>query len=97
VFAPSPLLGWARALVVSSSPLGVEDKQAGLGCLVMSSPGPVAGSEHGAIRRRQQCSITYDDPLGVMPILRAGLLAASEPGHPWSGWARQRISPSRSP
>src|SRR3954447_1545349 len=75
--APSRVFGWTRALVVSSSPRAVEDKQAELGCLVMSSPGPVAGSEHGAIRRGQQCSITYAGPLGVMPILRAGLLAAS--------------------
>jgi hypothetical protein len=46
-------------VVVSRSPQVVEDKQAELGCLVMSSPGPDDGSEHGAIRRSQQCSITY--------------------------------------
>jgi hypothetical protein len=95
--APPQLWGWTRALVVSSSPRVVEDKQAELGCLVMSSPGPVAGSEHGAIRRSQQCSITYDDPPGVMPFFEPVLLAASELTHPWLGWARQRISPSRSP
>jgi hypothetical protein len=45
--------------VVSNSPRVVGGKQAELGCLVMSSPGPeVVGSEHGAIRRSQQCSIT---------------------------------------
>ena len=59
VAPPLGLLGWTRALVVSSSPRVVEDKQAELGCLVMSSPGPDGvGSEHGAIRRSQQCSIT---------------------------------------
>jgi hypothetical protein len=50
--------GWTRALVVSRSPRVVEGKQAELGCLVMSSPGPVAGSEHGVVRRSQQRSIT---------------------------------------
>ena len=50
--------GWTRALVVSRSPRVVEGKQAELGCLVMSTPGPVAGSEHGVVRRSQQRSIT---------------------------------------
>ena len=45
--------------VVSRSPRAVEVKQAELGCLDMSSPSPAwCGSEHGAIRRSQQCSIT---------------------------------------
>lgn len=45
--------------VVSSSPRVVGIKQARLGCLVISSPGPAGdGSEHGAIRRSQQCPIT---------------------------------------
>jgi hypothetical protein len=52
----SPGVGDACAVVSMSS--GVRVKQATLGCLDMSSPGPVAGSEHGAIRRSQQCSIT---------------------------------------
>ena len=42
-------------------PTGCEvDANLKLGCVVMSSPGPeVVGSEHGEIRRSQQCSITY--------------------------------------
>lgn len=70
-----------------------------LGCLVMSSPGPVSGSEHGAIRRSQQRSITKDGHARVAgghAVTRAGLLAASELAQPPSAGARQRISPSRS-
>jgi hypothetical protein len=71
--------------------------QAELGCLVMSSPGPtVCGSEHGAIRRSQQRSITYGRPQRSCRF-PSGLLAASELAHASWGWARQRISPSRSP
>src|SRR5260370_27875372 len=73
----SPGVGNACA-VVSRSPRGVGGKQAELGCLVMSSPGPVTGSEHGAIRRSQQCSITYGRPARGHAVIRAGLLAASE-------------------
>lgn len=42
-------------------PTGCEvDANLKLGCVVMSSSGPdVVGSEHGEIRRSQQCSITY--------------------------------------
>jgi hypothetical protein len=50
--------GGTRCAVVSRSPRVVEVKQAELGCLVMSVPGPEVGSEHGAIRRSQRCPIT---------------------------------------
>lgn len=48
-----------RALVVSRSPRVVRVAQARLGCVDMSAPGlERVGSEHGAIRRSQQGSIT---------------------------------------
>jgi hypothetical protein len=40
VASPVVVGGKTRALVVSRSPLVVEVKQAELGCLVMSAPGP---------------------------------------------------------
>ena len=98
-WSPYPLWldGRARCALVSSSPWMWGAGEAELGCLVMSSPGPdVFGSEHGAIRRSQQCSITYNDREGHADYSSC-LLAASEPAHVSSRWARQRISPSRSP
>ena len=63
------LWGLTRALVVSSSPQVVEDKQAELGCLVMSSPGPVAGTGMERSGAASSAQSHKDDPRGVMPIL----------------------------
>ena len=69
VVAPSRFWGLTRALVVSRSPRVVEDKQAGLGCLVMSSPGPVAGAgmERSGAASSAQSLITTTLRGGVMP------------------------------
>ena len=77
-----PLLEGGRVRWSSPVPHGVvEDKQAGLGCLVMSSPGPVAGSgmeRSGAASSAQSHKTTR---LGVMPVSSrsAGCVRADSP------------------
>jgi hypothetical protein len=69
--ASVPMREGTHALVVSISPRVVEDKQAELGCLVMSSPGPDGGTGMERSGAASSAQSHNDDPLRGHADLRA--------------------------